>query len=42
MLLLTLLAFGGATILTSSLCIFGRLDQENKTLFVELFDDNKI
>ena len=42
MLLLTLLAFGGATILTSSIWIFGRLDQENKALFVELLDDNKI
>ena len=41
MLLLTLLAFGGATMLTSSLWIFGRLDQENKALFVELLDDNK-
>ena len=42
MLLLTLLALSGATMLTSSMWIFGRLDQENKSLFVELLDDNKV
>ena len=39
MLLLTLLALGGVTILTTSMWIFGRLDQENKALFVELSDE---
>ena len=41
MLLLTLMAFS-ATILGSAMWIFSRLDQDDKTLFVELFDDNKI
>ena len=42
MLSLTLLALSSATLLISSMWSFGRLDQEDKVLFIELFDDNKI
>ena len=41
MLLLTLMAFSGI-VLTSAMWLFGKLTQEDKILFVELFDDNKI
>lgn len=41
MLLLTLMAFG-AIVLTSSMWLFGKLTQEDKILFVDLYDDHKV
>ena len=41
MLLLTFMTFGGI-VLTSSMWLYGKLTQEEKVLFVELYDDNGI